>query len=76
MWQRYLVVIYAAAQFLDIRDHHRRLLPTGISQNLLPEEEEEEVPDEAESTSGADSEETDEGEVSDESEHPARAAAC
>ena len=60
-------------QFLDIREYHRRVLPTGIATNLLPEEEEEEEPPEGEedppgSNDGADPEEQDSEDMSDESE--------
>ena len=60
-------------QFLDIREYHRRLLPTGIATNLLPEEEEEEEPPEGEeeppgSNDGAETEQQDSEDMSDESE--------
>ena len=60
-------------QFLDIREYHRRVLPTGIATNLLPEEEEEEEPPEGEedppgSNDGAETEQQDSEDISDESE--------
>jgi hypothetical protein len=68
-------------QFLDIREYHRRVLPTGIATTLLPEEEEEEEPPEGEgeedpgSTEGADPADQESDDMSDESERYNLAAA-
>lgn len=61
-------------QFIDIREYHKRVLPTGIAHNLLPEEEEEEEPPEGEDDPQSDDgdndvdQSQDSGDMSDESE--------
>jgi hypothetical protein len=65
---------YVSSQFLDIREYHRRLLPTGIATTLLPEEEEEEEPlpegeDEPSGDNAAEAVDQDSDDMSDESEH-------
>jgi len=55
-------------QFLEIREYHKRTVPTGIPHNLLPEEEDVPEGDDADEDAATTIQQEDSDELSDESE--------